>query len=292
MEVWYVGAERMTVELIGPNGVSLASVTPGTSQTLTAGGQVAVLIANRLDDPNNHDNMIGVFLSAGMPGGTYTVRLHGDQIHTGAFHAWIERDNRFQSQFAPPHDNTHTIGSVSCSQLSIAVGSYDAHKSSLPLSFFSSAGPTRDGREKPEVSAPGHAVRAAQSSTGTGTRLMSGTSMAAPAVAGLVALVLSDARARGVDLSAQQVRDIVIDSARRNPPSGNAWHDRYGHGRVAAADAVQAVMDLADGGGPAPTGTLRQNAAKKKKTTTKSGRSGSSKSAKTKRRKKANRKSS
>jgi subtilisin family serine protease len=253
LEVWYPGADRLTVELVGPNGATLATVPAGApSQTLTANGQVAVLVANRLNDPNNHDNMIGVFLSAGMPAGTYTMRLQGDQISDGRFHAWIERDNRFQSHFTPPNDNAHTIGSISCSHLALAVGSYDAHKTARPLSFFSSAGPTRDGREKPEVSAPGHSVLAAQSSTKTGARLMSGTSMASPAVAGLVALVLAEARARGLSLSIDDLRNIVISAARRNPPSGTSWHDRYGHGRVSATAAVQAVIDLANSGG-APT---------------------------------------
>ena len=268
MEVWYEADDRITVELIGPNGMSLATVSPGVSKKIeTSNGDVAVLIANRLSDPNNNDNMIGIFLSAGMPGGTYTIRLHGDTISSGDFHSWIERDNRFQSRFALPHDNTHTIGSISCGNLTIAVGSYDAHKTSLPLSFFSSAGPTRDGREKPEVSAPGHAVRAAQSSTVTGTRLMSGTSMAAPAVAGLIALMLSEARSRDIDLTTEQIRDIIVDGARRSPPSGSAWHDRFGHGRVDASNAVQAVIDLADGGPmPAPANVKSR---RKKKVSTK-----------------------
>lgn len=248
MEIWYPGADQFTVALIGPPGGTLASVPPGGNHTLTAGGQVAVFIASRLNDPNNHDNMIGIFMAAGMPAGTYRVQLRGEQVTDGRFHAWIERDNRFQSRFAPPHDNSQTIGSISCGQLSLAVGSYDAHKVTRPLSYFSSAGPTRDDRQKPEVSAPGHSVRAAQSSTKTGSRLMSGTSMAAPAVAGLIALMLAEARTRGLPLAIDQIRDILIETARQNPPPGNAWHARYGHGRVSAAAAVQTVIDLAAGG--------------------------------------------
>jgi subtilisin family serine protease len=179
------------------------------------------------------------------------VRLRGDSIADGRFHAWIERDNSFASRFAPPHDDTHTIGTVSCGRLCIAVGSYDAHKPSRPLSYFSSSGPTRDGREKPEVSAPGHNVRAALSSSGNGTRLMSGTSMAAPAVAGMVALMYGEARRHGLDLSIQQLRELLIASARRDPPQGGNWHPRYGHGRVHARAAVQAVRDLAAAPAPA-----------------------------------------
>lgn len=258
LEVWYGGADRFTVELIGPSGATLATVAPGASPAvLTAGGQVAVLVANRLNDPNNGDNTVGVFLSAGMPAGAYTVRLRGTEVTDGRFHAWIERDNRFQSQFAPPHDNTHTVGSISCGHLPLVVGSYDAHKASLPLSFFSSAGPTRDGREKPDVSAPGHDVLAAKSRTSTGAVRKSGTSMAAPATAGLVALVFAEARARGLDLTIDQTRTLVIEAARRNPPSGTSWHDRYGAGRVSARDSVQAVIDLAAGGGAGAETAMR-----------------------------------
>ena len=249
LEVWYEGGDRLAVDLIAPNGVLLASVAPGNNIQVTSGSQIAAFVANRLNDPNNDDNMIGVFLSKGMPGGTYIVRLRGDTIVNGGFHAWIERDNNFQSEFQPPHDNRHTIGSISCGTKLIAVGSYNAHESTKPLSSFSSAGPTRDGRQKPEVSAPGHLVWAARSGSKDRITQMSGTSMAAPAVAGLIALVFAEAKQRGLNLSIDQTRKIVIDCARRTPPAGSAWHDRYGHGRVSAAAAVQAVISLAGGKG-------------------------------------------
>ncbi|MBA3314955.1 MAG: S8 family serine peptidase [Planctomycetaceae bacterium] len=268
LEVWYQGSDRFTVELVGPNGAVLAIVAPGAAPAvLASGGQVAVMVANRLNDPNNADNNIGVFLVAGMPAGVYTVRLQGTQVTDGRFHAWIERDNRFQSQFPPPHDNTHTIGSISCGRLPLVVGSYDAHKPALPLSFFSSAGPTRDGREKPDVAAPGHNVLAAKSRTGTGAVRKSGTSMAAPATAGLVALVFAEARANGLNLTIDQTREVVIKAARRNPPSGTKWHDRYGIGRVSASAAVQAVINLTDGsgGGAATARGGRKRLSRKKK---------------------------
>jgi subtilisin family serine protease len=265
MEVWYPGADRFKVELFGPNSALLLAAAPGTSQQLMSGTQVAVFIANRLDDPNNHDNMIGVFLSAGMPPGTYVVRLTGEAVTAGQFHAWIERDNSFQSQFLPPLVNSHTIGSISCGQKLIAVGSYNAHVAGRPLSYFSSAGPTRDGREKPEVSAPGHDVWAAKSGTATSITRKSGTSMASPAVAGLIALVFAEARARNLDLSIDQTRAIVIGCARRTPPPGAAWHDRYGHGRVSAAAALQAVIASPAGGiAPAAASTKKRRGARTK----------------------------
>lgn len=252
MEIWYAGTDRFTLELIAPNGSTVAVVPPGQNRTLTFQGQVVVFLANRLNDPNNGDNMIGLFLEPNLPAGRWTVRLRGDVVTNGAFHAWIERDDAGQSQFVTPLDNSHTIGSISCGRETIVVGSYDAHKTELPLSFFSSSGPTRDDREKPEICAPGHAVLAAHSRTGTGVVQKSGTSMAAPAVTGVVALMLSEAAARHIDLPIGTIRNFLRQSARTHPEQGgSAWHQRIGMGRVGASAAVGAVIQLATGV-PAP----------------------------------------
>jgi subtilisin family serine protease len=242
LEVWYPGQDRFNVELLTPDGTSLGSVPLGSNGRIRADdGTTLLFVSHRAADPNNGDNVVGIFLEARVPSGTWTVRLHGEQVSDGAFHAWIERNDQSQSAFAPPHDNTHTLGSISCGRLSLVVGSYDAHKPAKPLSWFSSAGPTRDGREKPEVSAPGHDVLAAHSRTGTGVTRKSGTSMAAPAVTGMAALLLSEAAALGRDLDAAAIRRLVVEAARSDPPVTGGWHDRYGHGRIDAAAALTAL---------------------------------------------------
>ncbi len=50
-------------------------------------------------------------------------------------------------------------------------------------------GPTKDGRLKPDLAAPGCSIQSAKSNSDCGTRSMGGTSMACPAVAGAVSLV-------------------------------------------------------------------------------------------------------
>jgi subtilisin family serine protease len=247
LEFWYPGGDRLTAEILRPDGTSLGSVPLGSNARLTDdNGDTLLFVGHRGPDPINGDNTIGVFIEERMPPGTWTIRLHAEQVGVGgsAYHAWIERNDPSQASFAEPHDNRHTLGSISCGRLSIVVGSYDAHRATTPLSFFSSAGPTRDGRQKPEVSAPGHDVLAAHSRTGTGVIRKSGTSMAAPAVTGVVALALAEARAQGIDLDAASVREIVMNTARTDPPAAAGWHPRYGHGRVDAADTVRAVHKL------------------------------------------------
>eukprot|EP00804_Cyclotella_cryptica_P001480 CCRYP_003711-RB/>CCRYP_003711-RB protein AED:0.06 eAED:0.06 QI:416/1/1/1/1/1/7/71/879 len=109
----------------------------------------------------------------------------------------------------------NTVGEPATGKNIIAVGSHHNGGSSAPVdskgteyaSGFSSRGPTRDGRQKPDVLAPGHYILSAGAKpqvvgecdpmVGTvepggsedGLLSMEGTSMAAPAVAGAAAIV-------------------------------------------------------------------------------------------------------
>lgn len=245
-EVWFGGATQLTVELLAPDGRRVALVAPGASVQIRNGaGQIVGIVTNRLAEPNNGDNMINVWLSRGMPKGEWTMRLSGAGAATN-FHAWIERNDSAQARFTSHRVDSHTLGSISTGQESLVVASYDAHKAGTPISWFSSTGPTRDGRQKPEVSAPGHAVVAARSTSGNGTTTMSGTSMAAPATSGMVALVMARAKARKLALSAAQIRKIVIQSCRTTPPAAaGTWNPVYGHGRICGRDAVVQLMGTA-----------------------------------------------
>jgi len=241
MEIWYSKDDEFGLEIIDPSGASAGSVALGQSaRARDAQGQTQLFAAHRKADPNNGDNVIGIFLAEGAPRGVWTLRLTGRTVVSGAYHAWIERDDDGQSSFPAPQDNSHTLGSISCGKESIVVGSYDAHRSDTPLSWFSSAGPTRDGRHKPEVSAPGHDVWAALSESGDGSTRMSGTSMASPATTGTVALMLSAAHAGGLSLSIAQIRTALATTARRMG-GAVAWDARYGEGRIDALGAVQVV---------------------------------------------------
>lgn len=244
LELWYSGQDRFVAEIEGPDGRSLGTVALGENARVKgADGETLAFVAHRRHDPNNGDNVLGVFLSPGAPAGVWTLRLRGETVTHGHFHAWIERDDTRPSHFLPPHDNAFTLGSLSTGHLSIAVGAYNAHLPSTPLAPFTAAGPTRDGRPKPELSAPGQDVWAARSLATAGLTPRSGTSMAAPVVAGVVALMLSAARSRGRKLTATEIRAILDATARQDPP-GVPWHPRYGRGRVSAVGAVEGVRAL------------------------------------------------
>lgn len=239
VEIWYPGSDELEVELINPSGKSMGRVGPGKNSSGSVNGKPVILIANRKKDPNNHDNQIDIFIGKNFGFGTWRVVLHPVKIKDGSYYAWIERDDRDQSSFSTRTRKVcHTLGSISTGKNTIVVGSYDARDTKRIISSFSSAGPTRDGRKKPELSAPGQNVWSSRARSPSIIK-MSGTSMAAPAVTGTVALLMQAAKINKKNLNIEQIRDIMIRKSRKSPPPKGKFNTRYGNGRIDASGAVK-----------------------------------------------------
>ncbi len=128
------------------------------------------------------------------------------------------------------------------------VFSVGAHSSSGGIASFSSRGPVTvdgSGRMKPEITAPGVGVESANN--GGGYRSLSGTSMAAPHVAGAVALLWSavpelkgqiDETEQILMKSATPV--LVSDCMANAPPS--VPNPVYGYGRLDVESAVSMAL--------------------------------------------------
>lgn len=117
------------------------------------------------------------------------------------------------------------------------------------LSTFSSVGPSVGvGAVKPDISAPGQIIMSADHRNDNSYRIMSGTSMACPHVAGAIALLLS----RNPDLTYAQVKTLIQSHADRDvlTSSGSncSWisdnvfpNHHFGYGRLNIHRALQAL---------------------------------------------------
>jgi subtilisin family serine protease len=236
MEIWYGGDTPLEVTLVLPGGQDrLGPVKLGETQVIRrADGRMAGRVIHRKSDPSNGHHHLDILLDRSLPRGTWEVQLSNRGSQSVSFHAWVERDDAGQSRIAANQETTsHTLGSICCGRRTIAVGSYDARTRSL--SSFTVAGPTRDGRDKPDIAAPGSDVVAARS---LGNSMpLSGTSMAAPHVAGLAALLFQLDRS----LSSGALAQLLRNSARRNVPGAAGPDPRFGFGRIDGVAALMAV---------------------------------------------------
>ena len=141
----------------------------------------------------------------------------------------------------------------------------DAHNSSVQvftnsvvdnIASFSSRGPSRNGSAlKPDITAPGMTTFSALNQSGNQGQTLSGTSMASPHVAGVMALL----RQVHPTWTVEELKALVMNTAAHDIFNGpNKTGDKYGVGRVGAGrvDALLAsqskviayVADAADAG--------------------------------------------
>ncbi len=251
LEIWYSPADRIAVSIKPPNQSWIGPIEPGQfieNRQLTDGSFCSVY--NELYHPANGANYIGVYLSPymgkdmvkGVSGGIWMVKLKGIEIRDGKYHGWIERDDprywEFESQECfgfPSSFTTHSsvndssISSMACGHRIVSVGNLDAKNEKINRT--SSRGPTRDGRFKPDVTAPGTAIVAAKGFELDNNNTwisMSGTSMASPYVAGIVGLMLE----KEPNLTAAQILGIIQRTARPLPGTDYVWRNDAGFGVI------------------------------------------------------------
>jgi subtilisin family serine protease len=163
-------------------------------------------------------------------------------------------------------DTTRTLTIPGTAKNAITVGAWDTKKTWTDLNNnnlqnpsvvvgaaggFSSNGPTRDGRIKPEIAAPGRMIASTlsadappsgQYSIWKGTAIYPnayilrdnrhaiglGTSFAAPIVAGGIALMLE----KNPGLDAVQIRSALTGTAKQDGFTGATPNNKWGYGKV------------------------------------------------------------
>jgi subtilisin family serine protease len=266
MEIWIDGDSspelnfRVGTKTYGP-------FSDGTKSSRdTADGFIYVVYAPDGPDPVNGDKMIYVQMDGqrGTPltAATWSVNFSGG---SGRAHGWIVA-NTVNALFSSP-DPGYTVAVPGTAAEAITVAAvktrnewetdggtvyYQSDWGALALGEiapFSSHGPTRDGREKPDIAAPGMAVISCLGKDAVleqheflivpGNRYWAsqGTSMACPLVAGTVAMMME----KDPLLTADAAKSALSASAVVDDQTGAVWNNVFGHGKLNAMGAVALI---------------------------------------------------
>lgn len=267
-ELWFNNNATVTATLAAPDGSAMFTASDGQSGTASDNTQGTISFSNTVSAGNNHRRIFfgvvdGDTTRPPTPG-TWRLTLSNPSLPV-VFDGYRNSLSGAYIVRLVGGDNQQTVGGgLNSARRAITVGSYATRwfwQASNGLTFgltaadrtgnistFSSLGPTRDGRIKPEIAAPGQMVISALSTTATNPgppaassiaiggrhQVLNGTSMAAPHVTGAIALML------GVrsDLTWEQARTILQQTANADAFTGGVPNNTWGAGKLDALEAV------------------------------------------------------
>ncbi|HEY0371404.1 MAG TPA: S8 family serine peptidase [Thermoanaerobaculia bacterium] len=268
LTLWYGAADRFDIELVTPRGVSLPLPAIGKADRVTSSLMEIELARKRHRlSASIHAQIDISFLRrsirrADLRG--WRIRMKCTRASVGRLDGWFHDSGFAEFRANPLVEENRTVCLAATGNGCIAVASHisrnrwdsDAGRQKDTgavigrSSPFSSLGPTRDGRAKPDLSAPGQYVTAAladgsesaddESRAHTESRLLTieGTSMAAPVVTGVVALLLQ----KRPHATLAHIRDVLQCSARRDLHTGPAaWDPTYGFGKIDVQRALALI---------------------------------------------------
>ncbi|MBW1810346.1 MAG: S8 family serine peptidase [Deltaproteobacteria bacterium] len=265
-DIWHNGLDSYRVQISEPNNGNTPIWNVGESSAKNLKKGQAVVWNPAADETEyNGDKEIVIELRNELRTGTFTISLIGDDVSSddpNRIDAWIWLDYRGTYLGAyttfTNGDNNSSVGTPGTAKSVITVAAYTSKEvwesidgfwylwgeDDEEICTFSSLGPTRDDRLKPDISAPGSAISAAfsqDSSTdielispdGVHT-VMQGTSMSSPHIAGLAALLLE----KHATYTPQAIKSILAYRADRDGWVGSAPNNTWGYGKAHATDAL------------------------------------------------------
>lgn len=284
-DIWYAGDSDLEVTVISPNNELFGPIGRGrTGNWPSLPGDIQIDNASTGVNPFNGDNectiriadnRVGGILNDDLQTGTWKLFLGGlllddDPSKEERYDGWLY-ESSMGAVITGGMERGRLLAEPGNSRLTITAGSYST-RTTWPSLFmdpyspggialgatspFSSPGPTRDGRQKPDLIAPGEYVLSSLASTKsvppalyeTATDgvhwALKGTSMSAPHVTGVIALMFEADPA----LTASQVKGHFIQSAQKDGMTGDAiWDADRGYGKLNALEAVRLITSITEG---------------------------------------------
>lgn len=277
IDIWYSGQDVFRIGVRNPDGRGQdpIEVLPGGSSCVGVGSNAVCVFSEPINVHNGDKEIVVLIEPAGgagfiEPGGEWRFILHGWHVRNGRFDAWVVDGAEFVSDLEAEGRRVAMPGTA---RNAITVGAHVSRDRWVDvrgrqrqtfvtvgeLASFSSDGPTRDGRQKPEITAPGQYIGSSYSADAPAGSLYSmfssdswvlwdglhaigqGTSFSAPHVTGAVALIFE----RNPTLDAIQVREILTSTARADDFTGPVPNAAWGFGKLDVYAALKRMGAVA-----------------------------------------------
>ena len=272
--LWHNGLDSYRVRVTKPGGSSATWEIGDSLTKRISGTQVYVDNPEAGEAEYNGDKEI-YFEMYSLNSGGWTISLLAGTVSSSdpdRADAWIFYDSKagypyYNPSYFTNSDNTYSVGSPGTAKEVLSIAAYasryqwpsidgswynfDPHETPEEICSFSSLGPSRDGRQKPDITAPGSIIVSALSADtyyypsdpyivpdGVHT-IMEGTSMSCPHISGLAALLL----AQHPTYTPAAIKSILAYRADRDTYVDSTPADDWGYGKAHATDALDQATD-------------------------------------------------
>jgi subtilisin family serine protease len=279
ISLWSEATDALRVEVVRPDLTSVIAEPRTLVVGESAAGRIRIDNASGGANPENgdHEGLISIdgCGTSDVPAvGTWKLRVTPVGPGSGQpYDLWIYSTTRVPIAGTRGFDNRFIVGSPGNANRAITVGAFvtrlcwpsvatsgqicfTQREAVGDLARFSAGGPTRDGRLKPEIAAPGLGVMSALSRDASTSQqrvgpdglhsVREGTSMSAPHVVGAVAILLQ----AEPTLTPEDVRGALAVSAGTDTWTARTYgagtgqpRDWWGFGKLNVRDALLALGD-------------------------------------------------
>lgn len=264
LDIWYTGPEldyRVTY-----GGSNTGWRTAGQDYNGTVNGRD--IEAERDIESGGNLRGIRIYVDNARTNEVYTIELRNPHAsQTVNYHAWSGLQSWWADLSGPTHHEA-TLSDTGCGKSILTVGAAGKVVPPNPatgetVTGYSGAGPTIDGRIKPEILAvggtAGNPIWSAASDQNNGYTDMTGTSMATPLVAGAIACLLEEYHSAppvglGIELNQDTVKALLTQYANTlnlnlNPTQAGyvaEERNRYGYGRLRMIGPIDHIRPPVD----------------------------------------------
>jgi minor extracellular serine protease Vpr len=270
-QLWYESSEPIRITVVSPDGheayLSGNGALIDSVEVETLNGTI------RIHTYGDFQNALGarvfevylydkIKINPPTPG-DWKIQINPSPFTDVSYNFWIINSSMGNVTVSPHSNREYTVSIPGTARQAITVGSFISKNRWIDnsgitrtqgttlgsLSSFSGGGPTRDGRLKPELTAPGQVIGAPRSSDAQfppgqilqdgGYVILNGTSMAAPHATGVIAL-LFEANPR---LRRDDIIEILKETTALDGFTGGDPNTSWGYGKLDAFESVRMARE-------------------------------------------------